>query len=41
MEGRSKVVSESALKNNDTFITMFFNNDSYVDYSINTTIGTF
>lgn len=40
-EGLTKIVSDKALQNNDTYITMSFNNDSYVNYSINTTIGSF
>ena len=37
----TKVVSYNALKKDGKYVTMFFNDDSYVDYSINTTIGSF
>ena len=40
-EGLTKVVSYNALKKDGKYVTMFFNDDSYVDYSINTTIGRF
>ena len=40
-EGLTKVVSYNALKKDGEYVTMFFNNDSYVDYSTNTTIGSF
>ena len=35
------MVSYNALKKDREYVTMFFNNDSYVDYSTNTTIGSF
>ena len=40
-EGLTKVVSYNALKKDGNYVTMLFNNDSYIDYSTDTTIGSF
>ena len=40
-EGLTKVVSYNALKKDGNYVTMLYNNDSYIDYSTDTTIGSF